>query len=108
MVTRDHLLALISAGTAPGATEQQRQQAAQACQSLAVALGASAGQPLFIPGIPPPTPRPAAGQVLDVIATQLRTFLDRQQSAPPATAPASPSATPPEPVHAAVPATPSP
>jgi hypothetical protein len=112
MVTSEQLIALINAGTAAGATEQQRQLAAQACQTLAVALGAGAGQPLLIPGIPPPTPRPGPGQVIDVIAAQLRTFLDRQQTPAPAATtatapPVSPSATSPESVHAAGPATPS-
>jgi hypothetical protein len=110
MVTRDHLITLISDGTAAGATEQQRQVAAQACQTLAVALGAGAGQPLLIPGVPPPTPRPGPGQVIDAIAAQLRSFLDRQQQPAPAPTapPASPSATSPESAHAPRPATPSP
>jgi hypothetical protein len=90
-MTRDQLLEVIRIGTGPGATEPQRQLAAQACVTLGAALGAAPGAGGASAGA-----RPNIGSVIDLINTQLRAFLDRQQAA---TTPA-PSAPTSEPTHA--------
>jgi hypothetical protein len=98
-MTRDQLLEVIRIGTGPGATEPQRQLAAQACMTLGAALGAVPSQPIgAAPGAGGASAgaRPNIGSVIDLINTQLRAFLDRQQAA---TTPA-PSAPTSEPTHA--------
>jgi hypothetical protein len=98
-MTRDQLLEVIRIGTGPGATEPQRQLAAQACMTLGTALGAVPGQPIGavpVAGGASAGARPNIGSVLDLINTQLRAFLDRQQAA---TAPAVSTPTS-EPTHA--------
>jgi hypothetical protein len=103
MVTRDQLLEVIRIGSESGATEPQRQLAAQACLTLGTALGAQLGQPLgAAPGAntAPIGARPNISSVIDLINAQLRAFLDRQQAAAGAAAPTPTS----EPTHAPTPA----
>lgn len=103
MVTRDQLLEVIRIGSESGATEAQRQLAAQACLTLGTALGAQPGQPLGAASRASAAPtgaRPNIGSVLDLINAQLRAFLDRQQAA---AAPAAPTPTS-EPTHVRTPA----
>lgn len=82
----------IRAAVADGATADQKAHGAAACRAILAALGAEAGKPIVMPGVP--TPHPLAGidpgQALDLLIAKLTAALpkdDNKTAAPSPTAP---------------------
>lgn len=78
------LLEAIRTATAEGATADQKAAGAQACRTILTALEAEVGQPIALPGLPPPSPLAGVepSQILDLLIARLRAALPADDQTP--------------------------